>query len=163
MVASSTGCPSGASSARCRMNLVISGPGIPSVPVEKSVMVSAKKWPFPGTVLPIELDQYDASRMRILWDEVPTGRDRGAAAATDLAARMNGAVGSAGPTLGQSPAVFPVGLSVPAGTKVVSSSVTINGQQATPEQIAAFETIAGMDLDGDGVVGTPGRRPDGPA
>lgn len=35
----------------------------------------------------------------------------------------------------------------------VQRSVTINGRPAQPGELAPFETLAGMDLDGDGVIG----------
>ncbi|MEO7124871.1 MAG: hypothetical protein ABI382_05205 [Nakamurella sp.] len=162
-VASATARPSAASSAACRVNLVVTLPGMPNVPVEKSMRVAASRWPSPGMVLPIEVDQYDASRVRILWDEVPTGRDRGAAAAADLAAQMNGSGWAPGPVAGQESAAFPLGFQIPPRAQVVSSSVTINGQQATSEQIANVEIMTGMDLNGDGIVGAPDPSAGGPA
>lgn len=89
-VAESTACPSHASSASCRLSLVVSLPGVPATPVEFPEMVRADKWPLPGTVLPIEVDLAKPSRMRILWDEVPSGRQRSQDAAQELSARMNG-------------------------------------------------------------------------
>lgn len=171
-VAGSTACPSRASSARCRMNLVVAIPGVPATPVEFSAMVRAGKWPLPGAVLPIEIDLDKPSRMRILWDEVPTARQRAGAAADRLAAQMNGVSGAAAwgapegeasvgsafaGSAGSAAAGIPLpgGFQVPPGARVVSSSVSINGQAAGAEQIAAVESLTGMDLNGDGVVGPP--------
>jgi len=42
------------------------------------------------------------------------------------------------------------------GARIVHSSVTINGAPATPADLAPFETISNMDLNGDGVIGDPG-------
>lgn len=42
----------------------------------------------------------------------------------------------------------------------VQRSVTVNGRPAEPGELAAFETLTGMDLDGDGIVGPgPDRSP----
>lgn len=157
------------------MNLVVSIPGVPATPVEYTAMVRADKWPFPGSVLPIEIDLDKPSRMRILWDEVPTGRRRGQDAAAQIAAQMNGTrpAGQANPGAGAgfpaasaaagSPSAqgipIPGGFQMPPGARVVSSSVTINGGAASAEQIAAIESLTGMDLDGDGAVGN--RPPTG--
>lgn len=159
-VAGSTACPSHASSASCRMSLVVSLPGVPATPVEFSEMVRADKWPSPGMVLPIEVDLAKPSRMRILWDDVPSGRERSQQAAQQIAARMNGAGGVPAHEVSQaggSPQgmTLPGGIAIPSGARVVSSSVTINGSAATAEQIAAVESMTGMDLDGDGEVGAP--------
>jgi hypothetical protein len=161
-VAGSTACPSHASSASCRMNLVVSLPGVPATPVEFSAMIRADKWPFPGTVLPIEVDLAKPSRMRILWDEVPSGRQRSQQVAQQIAAQMNGAGAPSAPgalPAAGSPAqhgmTLPAAVAIPPGARVVSSSVTINGNAASAEQIAAVESMTGMDLNGDGVIGTP--------
>ena len=175
-VASATACPSHASSASCRMNLVVSLPGMPATPTQLTAMVRADKWPFPGTVLPIEIDLDKPSRMRILWDEVPSGQERGAAAAQQIAAQLNAASSAsppppmtpAGPFLGAPTSGGEVGpdaaaalsaafggVTIPPGARVVSTSTTINGQPAGPDQIAAIESLTGMDLNGDGVIGKP--------
>lgn len=44
----------------------------------------------------------------------------------------------------------------PGTTVYRTTSVSVNGQPASAEQIAQFETMTGMDLDGDGVVGAAG-------
>lgn len=172
-VAGSTACPSHASSASCRMNLVVAIPGVPATPVEFSAMVRADRWPFPGAVLPIEVDLAKPSRMRILWDEVPSGRQRSQQAAQQIAAQLNGAGGQglpgvpagaggaspAAPGVPQPPVTLPGGIQIPPGARVVSSSMTINGNAASADQIAAIESLTGMDLNGDGVVGAPPRPP----
>lgn len=170
VVASATVCPPDATSATCRMNLVVSLPGMPATPTRLTAMVRASKWPYPGTTLPIEIDLDKPSRMRILWDEVPSGRARGEAAAQQIAAQLNAASAGIQPGMqsGAQPGMQagpqqPVqqglgGLPIPPGAQVISSSVTINGQTASPEQIAAMESLTGMDLNGDGVVGPPPAR-----
>lgn len=47
------------------------------------------------------------------------------------------------------------GFQIPPGARVISSSTTINGQPASPDQVHAVESLIGMDLDGDGIVGPP--------
>lgn len=182
-VASATACPSHASSASCRMNLVIALPGMPATPTQLTAMVRADKWPFPGATLPVEIDLDKPSRMRILWDEVPSGRERGAAAAQQIAAQLNAASAGAPPPMTAPTVVQPTpgapvpsglqvggeigpdaaaalsaafgGVTIPPGARVVSTSTTINGQPAGPDQIAAIESLTGMDLNGDGVIGKP--------
>lgn len=82
-VSECSACPSHANSASCRMSLVVSIPGVPATPVEFPAPVPTDKWPLPGAVLPIEVDLAKPSRMRILWDEVPSGRQRSAEAAAE--------------------------------------------------------------------------------
>lgn len=128
----------------CSMSLVITIPDQPSVAVTKASIVTLAKWPMPGTLLPVLAERTDPKRFHIVWDEVPTGRDRGAQQAQQVAERLNGmAGGSANATAaGAAPRT--------------TTSVTVNGAPATPADIAAFEAMTGMDLDGDGVVGGSG-------
>jgi hypothetical protein len=95
------------------MNLVVTVPGQPSTAVEVTLRAHYTRWPFAGMTLPVETSRGDASRLRVLWDEVP---------------------------------------------------VTIDGHEASPDEIARFEALTGMDLNGDGVIGVasgaPGAAPD---
>lgn len=126
----------------CVMNLVVTVPGQPSVAVRKASLVRLAHWPMPGTVLPVLAERNDPRRFRILWDRVPSGAERGARQAEEVASRMNGV--APGAQAGAFRAGSPVR---------VASSITINGQPASAEAIAAVEALTGMDLDGDGQVG----------
>ena len=136
--------PSRASSAPCALHLVVTIPGQPSVAVEKTLRANWKKWPYTGITLPVEIERNDPSKLRVLWDEVPTGSERASEAAAQLAEHMNqGSTSFAAPT----PPV------TPSTGMTRTSSVTIDGREATPEEIQQYEKLTGMDLDGDALVG----------
>lgn len=128
----------------CVMNVVVTVPDQPSVAVQKASIVMLDKWPMPGVSLPVMADRADPRRFTILWDEVPTGADRGAQQAQQVAERMNqgGGGSSTGPSGGGE------------GAFRTNTTVTVNGAPASAADIAAFEAMTGMDLDGDGVIGT---------
>jgi hypothetical protein len=88
-VVSATGAPDGHGSAACGLDLVVTVPGVPAFPVRGTHLVKMAKWPWPGQVLPITASRADPSRFKILWDRVPTGRDRAAEQAARLADAFN--------------------------------------------------------------------------
>lgn len=138
--------------AMCELNLVITVPGQPSLATDTACLAPLAKWPAPGMTLPVTADRSDVHRFRINWDEVATGWDTGVAQAHQLADLIN--TGPAAPTNAAS-----TGLG---GSKVVTtSSITINGRPASAADIAPFEAITGMDLNGDGVIGGDGSKASG--
>lgn len=134
--------------AMCTMNLVVTVPGRPSVAVEGAQLVQLSRWPTPGMQLPIVAERTDPTRYRILWDHVPTGWSMGNAAAHQLADWLNATPGSG---VGDRP-----GSMSPPGGRVVHSRVIINGREATAEDLATYERLTGLDLNGDGVVAGSG-------
>ena len=84
-----TQAPDHASSANCRMQLVVSVPGHASFAIDDEYLIKVKKWPSPGQTLPIEASQSDPTTFKILWDEIQSWDVRGAAQAQQLAAAMN--------------------------------------------------------------------------
>ncbi len=70
---------------------VVSADGILPTAVNHSGLAKVRKWPAAGQDLPVTVDRADPTSLRIEWDEVPTGDERGAAAAALLAERMRGA------------------------------------------------------------------------
>lgn len=147
-VVAASGKPSGASSAPCRMNLVVTGPGHTGTAVETTVRAHYTRWPAAGLTLPVEVARDDITRIRVLWDEIPTARERGAAAAAAMASTLTGDADGSEP----SPASDP---SAPSGHVVRSTSITLHGHAATADEIARFETLTGLDLNGDGLAGRP--------
>ena len=121
----------------CEMNLVVTIPGQPSVAVRKANLVRLSQWPMPGMTLPVLAERGDPRRFNILWDEVSSGAERGAQQAQQVADRIN-----AGGHAGSASATSPQGL---AG---VHTTVTVNGQPATDETLAAIEAMTGLHLDG---------------
>ena len=90
-VVSSTGPPDHATSANCRMNLVVQAEGVPPTSVSiKSMIVPVKKWPFPGTVIPVQVDRADPQKVKILFDKMTTHAESSKASADALAAMMRG-------------------------------------------------------------------------
>jgi hypothetical protein len=126
-----------AGSAMCEMNLVVSVPGQPSVAVSTASVVALAKWPAAGMSLPVLAERTDPREFRILWDRVDTGWDRGVAAAQAFADQLNAEAPESDRT---------------ASFRVLGT-VSVNGRAASAEEIAAVETLTGMDLDGDGALG----------
>ena len=102
-VVSATGPPHEAMSGPCRMHLVVTVPGHEAFAVHDSYIVSVKKWPQPGTELPIEASRSRPDKFKILWKEVTPLSEVAAGRAQQLAAALNqGPVPDAG--AGQHPA-----------------------------------------------------------
>lgn len=148
-VVSSTYKPSGAASAPCQVSLVLTVDGQPSVPVDTIIRASYDRWPFPGMVLPIEASRSDITRFRVLWKEMPTAQERATQAAKAMADGLNGKTDTPSQANGQMGSVFR------------STTVTVNGKPATPGDIAQFEALTGMDLDGNGAVAGQSATPAG--
>ncbi len=146
-IVSMTQAPDNASSANCRMQLVVSVPGHPSFAIDDQYMIKVKKWPSPGQTLPIEASQSDPAKFKILWDEIVPWDQRGAAQAQQLAEAMNQQQGQ------------PLSTEITGQTS--SSMVMINGRPATPEELKQYEAMTGMDLDGDGKIAGGAAAPPG--
>ena len=144
-----TQAPDHASSANCRMQLVVSVPGHASFAIDDEYLIKVKKWPSPGQTLPIEASASDPTKFKILWDEIQSWDVRGAAQAQQLAAAMNQ----------QPPPVPPEGQ--PPTGPVSGPTVMINGRPATPEELKQYEVMTGMDLDGDGKIAGGAAAPGG--
>ncbi len=161
------------------MTLVIQADGM--APYECKVhewVVATSKWPYAGERLPVNIDRSDPRKVKILWDEVPTGADLAHdqaqaiieglqttpgsdATGADLAAQIGqlfaspadaGAEPAApggGGNSGHGPAVARLKDLFPGATVEVHSS----SGELGPEQVAKLERAFGMDMDGDGIVG----------
>ena len=86
--------PYDASSANCQMSLVVSAEGLEPTPVEHTAMASVKRWPTPGTTLPITVDLADPTRLKIHWDDVQTGKESAMQQAEQMAEMMKGGAGA---------------------------------------------------------------------
>ena len=89
--------PYDASSANCSLHLVVSAEGLEPTPVEHTAMASVKRWPTPGVTLPVTVDLADPTRLKIHWDDVPTGDQSAMQQADQMAEMMKGGVGGTGP------------------------------------------------------------------
>lgn len=67
------------------MMCVVSAPGLAATPVPHQGWVMSAKFPSPGDALPVTVDRADPTRLKVLWDEVPTIAERAFAAATRVA------------------------------------------------------------------------------
>ena len=83
-----------ATSANCSMSLVVSAEGLEPTPVEHTAMASVKRWPSPGTALPVTVDLADPTRLKIHWDEVETNRQSAMQQAEQMAEMMKGGAGT---------------------------------------------------------------------
>jgi len=64
--------------------------GVPATSVRLHEIVSTKRWPFPGTVLPVQVDRANPEKVKVLWDKVPSHEESAQADADALAAMMRG-------------------------------------------------------------------------
>jgi hypothetical protein len=69
--------------------------------IEHSCIAPTKKWPWPGTTLPVTFDRTDPDRLKVRWDDIPETADQAKQQAEALAAQLNqGAGGSVVPSGG---------------------------------------------------------------
>ena len=87
-------------SSNCSMSLVVSAEGLEPTPVEHTAMASVKRWPTPGTTLPVTVDLADPTRLKIHWDDVQTNKQTSMQQAEQMAEMMKGAAGAAAPGAG---------------------------------------------------------------
>ena len=72
-----------------RATLVVEAPGVPAFThVYKKFGARVDKWPDPGDVLPVEVDPAGPTEVEVLWDDLPTARERAAHQAEQLAAQL---------------------------------------------------------------------------
>jgi Short C-terminal domain len=94
-VVASTQPPDSATSSNVNLNLVVQAEGIEATSVELSCIAPTKKWPFPGTTLPVTVDRADPERVKVRWDDVPDHDQTAKQQADALAAQMNHGAGVA--------------------------------------------------------------------
>jgi len=82
--------PYDSTSANCSMSLVVSAEGLAPTPVDHTAMASVKRWPTPGTTLPVTVDLADPTRLKIHWDDVQTNKQSAMQQAEQMAAMMRG-------------------------------------------------------------------------
>ena len=122
----------------CRMQLVVHVEGWQPYPAEVHQIVSRKKWPQPGITLPVLVSRGDPHKLKIDFDQVPTNRDRARQIAEQQAQSMG------------SPAGFP-----PPGSDQPQVQIIGDPSSLPPEKLDRVERMLGLDLDGDGRVGSP--------
>jgi Short C-terminal domain len=88
--------PYDATSSNCSMSLVVSAEGLEPTPVDHTAMASVKRWPTPGTTLPVTVDLADPTRLKIHWDDVQTNKQTAMQQAEQMAAMMRGGAGATG-------------------------------------------------------------------
>jgi hypothetical protein len=102
-VVSSSQAASNVMYAPLHMNLVVQAEGMAPTSVEyRQRAARTKRFPFPGQVIPVEVDRSDPTRVEVLWDEVPT-RDEHLRRQADTMAAGMGAQGTVAPTGGPLP------------------------------------------------------------
>jgi hypothetical protein len=134
-VASASMPPYDASSANCAMHLVVSAEGLEPTPVEHTAMASVKRWPTPGVTLPVTVDLADPTRLKIHWDDVPTGDQTAMQQAEQMAEMMKGSAGAMGPGGGMD-----VSAAIQQAQAMQQAAAGAAGQQAKP----AAEDVAGQ-------------------
>jgi hypothetical protein len=73
------------------MTLVVQADGIAPTSVRhKQKAARTNKFPVPGQVIPVEIDRRDPTRVRVLWDQIPTRDEQARAQGDALAATMRG-------------------------------------------------------------------------
>ncbi|MCW3017005.1 MAG: hypothetical protein JWO02_4097 [Solirubrobacterales bacterium] len=129
-----------ATSSNYNLDGVVSADGVLPTAVNHSGIAKAKKWPFPGQELPVTVDRADPTRIRIEWDDVQTGDERGAASAARLAATMRGEGAPGTPPAGTADFGTLMGM---AGTTVSSQVIDLRGTDARDEILGAVSQHMG--------------------
>jgi hypothetical protein len=93
-VVGSTQPPDSATSANVNLTLVVQAEGVPATSIEHSCLAPTRKWPWPGTTLPVTFDRADPDRLKIRWEEVPEVGAQAKEQADALAAQLNQGGGS---------------------------------------------------------------------
>ncbi|UFS60272.1 hypothetical protein [Subtercola endophyticus] len=78
----------GAVSENCTMNLVVQAPTVQPTAVRWFGMVRLSRWPSIGDDLPVSIDPRNTQKVSVLWNQVPSTRDRAAAEAQRVAQSM---------------------------------------------------------------------------
>ena len=152
----------------CRLHGVITAPGLAPTPIEHRLTAPVKKWPYPGSQLPVTVDRADPTRLQVDWDAVPTGGALAAAQAEQLAQQMRATAtpprtvppDATGPG---SPPADSVTTTRPDGTRITVTTSGFDLASLPPDVAAQVEgamrqafDMAG-DLTGPVVIGAPGR------
>lgn len=95
-VVGSTQPPDSATSSNVNLTLVVQAEGVPATSVKHSCIAPIKKWPFPGTTLPVTFDRSDPSKLKVRWDDIQESADAAKAQADALAASLNQGGGGTG-------------------------------------------------------------------
>jgi hypothetical protein len=88
-VVGSTQPPDSATSSNCNLTLVVQAEGVEATSIEHSCIAPTKKWPWPGTTLPVTFDRTDPDRLKIRWDDIQETADQAKQQAEVLAAQLN--------------------------------------------------------------------------
>lgn len=90
-VLSATGADPSARFTPIDMMLVVQAPGVSATSVMfKQSAARTKKFPFPGQVIPVEVDRTEPTRVRVIWDEMPTQEEFLKQQGQNMAAQMRG-------------------------------------------------------------------------
>lgn len=92
----------GATFENCSMDGVVTAPGIiPTAVHHVSLLTPTAKWPQPGQELPVTIERENPSRLKILWDRIPstaqTARLLAEQQAQEVAASMRAGAGTPPP------------------------------------------------------------------
>ena len=133
--------PYNATSSNCSLHLVVSAEGLEPTPVEHTAMASVKRWPTPGMTLPVTVDLADPTRIKIDWDDVPTGDQTAMQQAEQMAEMMKGGAGATAQAAG-----------IDLSALIAQATATAGGQaQSAPDDVAGqIEKLS--QLHGSGVL-----------
>jgi hypothetical protein len=104
-------------------------------------MCRGDKWPSPGETLPVEVERGEPTKLKVLWEEVPSSADSARQQAEQMAEAMR---------TGQQPGAG----AFTSGDVTVQEIDASSNPELYREAVAAAEQATGMDLDGDGKVGS---------
>jgi hypothetical protein len=120
--------------APCRINYVVQAPGIEAFSGEYTFEMWSAEWAEPGEDIPVIFDREHHDRIKIDDDKRRAAMVSPEDQAAQLAAQINAGGGS----------------TLPGVTPIVVGN-------ADPAQMAQAEQMLGVDLDGDGVVGSAAK------
>jgi hypothetical protein len=120
--------------APCRITYVVQAPGMEAFPGETTFEMWSSEWAEVGEDIPVIFDREHRDRIKIDNDKRRAAMVSPQDEAAQLAAQINAGGGA----------------TLPGVTPIVTGN-------ADPARIAEAEQMLGVDLDGDGVVGSAGK------
>lgn len=147
----------GAAYSNCRMEGVVTGPGVGPIAVEYNTLAApTKKWPQPGQTLPVTVDREDPTRLKVRWADMPTNRELGRQYAAQQAqqAQASGATASTSYEVVGAPGRPQPGQAGGGLTPEQASAGGAGLQPATGRVLAVHEVVVPAGLSGAGAGGT---------
>ncbi len=134
----------------CDLSLVVSAEGVePHAVQQTSWLTPTSKWPYSGMTLPVTVDRADPDRVKIDWDEVPSGEDAAAAEAEQIAEAMRSGTDPTGGVPAEAAGIVSQLQELfPGAAVIVDEPVEINLDAGATDRVSQLERLAKLREDG---------------